>query len=172
MTALCVIVALAAHRRNLFPLVLSFMYAAFFYLIHLSEQLSLMSQLVLSSTLAAILLEIAINSKRRKYIKRFCAVMLLSILNQLIIFCFSFVEAGGVYVAAQASTAIMTVLISAMEFYLLVRIIYGTRRGEPIYSKLSFYLMDCLSIFKPSQKAIHSSIWQERAPNINRTAEQ
>ena len=172
MSAVCGLVILAAHRRNLFPFVLVSMYAAFFYLIHLSEQLSLISQLVLSSTLAAVLLEIAITSKRRKYIKRFCAVMLLSILNQSLIFFFSFVDAGATYIAAQSTTAICTALISAAEIYILIRIVYGAGRGEPIYTKLGLYIVDSISIFKPNQKAIHSSIWKKRETHEYRTSEQ
>ena len=175
MPPLVILVFAAAHRRNLFPFVLTSMCAAFVYLIHLSNQynLSFMSQLVLSATLAAMLCEVALNSKRRKYIKRFCAVMILSILNQILMYSLSFIDAGFYYVAAQASTAVVTALISLAELYILLRIIYGTGRGEPITTAFGIYIMDCLSIFTPNQKALCQSVWQKgTANNYSRTAGQ
>lgn len=171
MAALCGLVILAAHRRNLFPFVLVFMYAAFF-CINESYQDVLTSKVVLESTLAAMLFIVAIESKRRRYIKRFCAVMLLSILNNILMLSLSGIEAGGAYVAAQAFTAFTSVLLSMVEFYILTRIIYGTGRGEPITTALFSNIMDVLSIFSPSKKALPSSVWQKGTANSYRTTGQ
>ena len=170
--ALCVLVALAAHRRNLFPFVLVFMYAAFFY-INESYQDALASKVVLESTLSAMLFMIAIDSKRRKYIKRFCLLMMFSILNNILMLSLSGIEAGGAYVAAQTGTELISVSLSLAGFYILIRIIYGTGRGEPIFTAFGVFIMDYLSIFTPSKKAIHSSVWQKReACDYSRSTEQ
>ena len=169
--ALCVLVALAAHRRNMFPLVLVFMYAAFFY-INESYQDALTSKVVLESTLAAMLFLVAIESRRREYIKRFCLLMLLSIMNNILMLALSSIEAGAAYVAAQASTYLISVLLSLAEFYVLVRIIYGTGRGEPIFTIFIVHVMDRLSIFTPSKKALPSYFWQKGTANNYRAAGQ
>ena len=166
--ALCVLVALAAHRRNLFPFVLVFMYAAFFY-INESYQDALLSKVVLESTLAAMLFLVAFESKGRKYIKRFCLLMILSILNNILMLSLSGIEAGGVYVAAQTFTFLFSASLSVAEFYILTRIIYGTGRGEPITTALFSNIMDVLSIFSPSKKALPSSVWQKGTANSYRT---
>lgn len=170
--ALSGLVILAAHRRNLFPLVLSFMYAAFFYIVHLSEyyELTLDSQLILSATLAAILFEVAIKSKRREYIKRFCALMFLSILNNMLMLALSSFESGGYYVASQIITAYISATLSLAEFYILMRIIYGTGRGQPVHTILSVYFLAALSNFKPSRKALPLNIWQKRETISGRKA--
>ena len=164
-SALCVLVALAAHRRNGFPFVLMFMYAAFFY-INDSYQDVLASKVVLESTLAAMLCMVAVDSKR-KYIKRFCLLMILSILNNILMLSFSGIEAGGAYVAAQVFTSLISSSLSLAEFYILVRIIYGTGRGEPITTDVSVFIMDCLSIFSSNHKALPQSVWQKE-PQIDR----
>ena len=163
--ALCVLVALAAHRRNGFPFVLVFMYAAFFY-INESYQDVLVSKVVLESTLAAILFMVAIDSKRRKYIKRFCLLMILSILNNILMLSLSGIEAGAAYIAAQASTSLISASLSLAEFYILIRIIYGTGRGEPIFTDTSVVIMDYLSVFTSNHKALPQSIWQKE-PQID-----
>jgi hypothetical protein len=160
-SALCVLVALAAHRRNGFPFVLMFMYAAFFY-INDSYQDVLVSKLVLQSTLAAMLCIVALDSKPRKYIKCFCLLMLFSILNNILMLSLSGIEAGAVYVAAQIATSLISTALSLVEFYVLTRIIYGTGRGEPIFTTLIRNFMDVLPVFTSDKKAIHSSIWQKR----------
>ena len=170
--ALCVLVALAAHRRNLFPFVLVFMYAAFF-CINESYQDALVSKVLLESTLAAMLCMVAIESKRRRYIKRFCLLMILSILNNILMLLLSVVlYPGEVYVAAQISTALISASLSLAEFYILVRIIYGTGRGEPIFTIFIINIMDGLSIFTPSKKALPSYFWQKGAANSYREAGQ
>lgn len=158
--ALCVLVALAAHRRNGFPFVLVFMYAAFFY-INESYQDALASKVVLESTLAAMLFLVAFESKGRKYIKSFCLLMLLSILNNILMLSLSGIEAGGAYVAAQTGTELMSVSLSLAGFYILIRIIYGAGRGQPIFTTLIWHIMDVLSIFTSSKKALPESIWQK-----------
>ena len=159
-SALCVLVALAAHRRNGFPFVLMFMYAAFFY-INESYQDVLVSKLVLQSTLAAMLCIVALESKPRKYIKCFCLLMLFSILNNILMLSLSGIEAGAVYVAAQTATSLISTALSLAEFYVLTRIIYGTGRGEPIITDIVRLAMDYLSIFSSSRKALPNSIWQK-----------
>lgn len=172
--ALCGIVALAAYMRNLFPFVLVVMYAAFFYLVNLSFQydISLFSQLILSSTLAAILFEVALQSKRTRYIKRFCSLMILSILNNILMYSLSPIDSGGYYLAAQYSTAFTSFSLSVMEFYYLTRIIYGTRRGEPIIATLSEYIMAVLSNFQYDCEALPASVWKEGTQDIRRQTEQ
>ena len=159
-SALCVLVALAAHRRNGFPFVLMFMYAAFFY-INDSYQDVLVSKLVLQSTLAAMLCIVALESKPRKYIKCFCLLMLFSILNNILMLSLSGIEAGAVYVAAQTTTSLISTALSLAELYVLARIIYGTGRGEPIIADIVRLAVDYLSIFSSSRKALPNSIWQK-----------
>ena len=159
-SALCVLVALAAHRRNGFPFVLMFMYAAFFY-INDSYQDVLVSKLVLQSTLAAMLCIVALESKPRKYIKCFCLLMLFSILNNILMLSLSGIEAGVVYVAAQIATSLISTALSLAELYVLARIIYGTGRGEPIITDIVRLAMDYLSIFSSSRKALPNSIWKK-----------
>jgi hypothetical protein len=173
--ALCGLVVLAAHRRNLFPFVLSFMYAAFFYLIHLSESYAwdLWEQLLVTGTLTAILFDVAISGPRIKYIKSFCLLMVLSILNNILMLVLSPIESGAHYVAAQASTAFISASLSLAEFYVLMRIIYGIGRGEPIFANFIVYIMAGISSFKPLDQALPSSIWQKGSTyNGHRTAEQ
>ena len=161
-SALCVLVALAAHRRNGFPFVLLFMYAAFFY-INESYQDVLASKLVLESTLAAMLFIVAKDSKRRRHINCFCLLMVLSILNNILMLALSPIEAGFYYIAAQEITSLITASLGLAEFYILIRIIYGTGRGEPITTALFSHIMDVLSIFSPSKKALPSYFWQKGA---------
>ena len=160
LAVLCGLVILAAHRRNGFPFVLVSMYAAFFY-INESYQDVLASKVVLESTLAAMLCIVAIDSKRRRYINCFCLLMVLSILNNILMLALSPIESGVYYVAAQASTALISASLSLAEFYILIRIIYGTGRGEPITTTFISHIMDVLSIFTPSKKALPSYFWQK-----------
>jgi len=169
--ALCVLVALAAHRRNGFPFVLVSMYAAFFYINELYQD-ALASKVVLESTLAAMLCLVAMDSKRRRYIKRFCLLMVLSILNNILMLSLSSIDAGSAYVAAQTGTFLISASLSLAEFYVLVRIIYGTGRGEPITTALFSNIVDVLSIFSPSKKALPSSIWQKGKAISYRATEQ
>jgi len=172
--ALCILVALAAHRRNLFPFVLVFMYAAFFYLVNMSFEYdaSITTQMILQSTLAAMLFEIAIQSKRTRYIKRFCSLMILSILNNILIYALNPIEAGVYYEIAQYSTAFISFSLSIAEFYYLTRIIYGTSRGEPIISTLGVNILAVLSHFQHDYKALPASVWQKRAKVIGRQKRQ
>ena len=160
--ALCVLVVLAAHRRNLFPFVLTFMYAAFFY-INESYQDALASKVVLESTLAAMLCMVAMDSKKHRYINSFCFIMILSIINNILMLSLNNIEAGAVYEAAQTGTEFISVSLSLAGFYILIRIIYGTGRGEPITTAFIWHIMDVLSIFAPSKKAIHPSVWQKES---------
>jgi len=174
LAAICGLVILAAHRRNLFPFVLVTMYAAVFYLIDLSfkYEMALSTQLVISGTLAALLFMFAIESKRREFIKRFCFVMILSILNSIFIYALSPIEAGVYYLAAQYSTAFISFSLSIAEFYILTRIIYGTSRGEPIISTLGVNILAVLSHFQYDCKALPASVWQKRAKVIGRQKRQ
>ena len=171
MTAICGLVIFAVSRRRLFPFLLASMYTAFFYLIYVAQtkEISLDSQVLFAGLLSAMLFDFAIEGPRRAYSKRFCAALMLGVIN--LIFMYQAYRVGGdgvFYMSMQITTAITTALISMAEFYFLLRLINGYKRGAPIIERVRDYIMAGLCGFGANKEALPPYIWQSGTKSDNR----
>ena len=177
-SALVVLWIFAGIRGGPFPFKLVSLYSAFFILCAGSNELVISGYLDYSVQILAqfittlFLFELAIQAPRLRYIKRFCAVMILSIASYAFMF-ISYVALEGVaYQVAGAVYNAASFALSIAVVWILIGVINGSSRGDTILIRLRDYFTDGLLRFRLHKKALPASIWQARTTNNSRTTEQ
>jgi len=159
----------AAMRGGPFPLKLTLLYAAFFILSSAtyyfidSRNIDYSVQIVTEFALFLGLFNFASNGPRIKYVKRFCAVMILSMINSIYMFICYISLVGEAY-------GISTIIHSSVSFFLylavvasLIGVINGSSGDIPILKRLHNYFADAFSSMGSNREALPASIWQARA---------
>lgn len=160
MAALAGLCVFAAARGSSFPLKLTALYAALFYLTGYAEQnpYTLEDQIKFSALCSFVICEYVRRGPSVKYKKRFCATMILSITFYIFMYSLKDLEQEA-YLAAQFITSSLTVALSAFEFYLLAKI-NGTNRSDPLFTKICRHFIYGWNGFRPDYQAVSPSVWQ------------
>ena len=170
MTALVVLCVFAATRGSSFPLKLTVLYAALFFLTGYAQEdsYSIEQEIKFSALCSFVICKYVISGPSIKYKKRFCGTMILSITFYILMYSLKDLEQEA-YLAAQFITSSLTVALSAFEFYLLV-MINGTNRSDPIFTKIGRLFIHGWNGFRPDYQAVSPSVWQA-GTTINRQTE-
>ena len=151
--ALIGLVIFAVYRPSLFPLVLTVTYTAIFQASHFIESYEFVEQIIISSTLASMILSFTITfGKDVRYASRFSLCLLLGILNIIVMYSARNLV-DGYNTAAQVATSGLTYTLHIAEYYFLLRMIHGAR-GRRIDKVIIDWCLSGLSVFKPSNSAI------------------
>ena len=169
MTALVVLCVFAALRGSSFPLKLTVLYAALFFLTGYAQEdsYSIEHQIKFSALCSFVICEYVRRSPSIRFKKRFCATMILSMTFYVLMYLLKDLEQEA-YLAAQFITSSLTVALSTVEFLLLVAI-NGTNRSDPLFTKIGRYFIYGWDGFRPDYKALPDSLWAERAPKERQT---
>jgi len=155
------LLALAAHRGGSFPLKLTFMYAAFFYLSHfVTISLSDEYQVLVWALFSFILFDYAHKSKRSPYIDMFCLAMILAIINYILLYVSYIALSGNAYEAASHVYTVASVMLSIADIVLLAGVINGTG-STTAYDGLGKYITNGLSRIFAYMEAPQAYDWPQ-----------
>ncbi len=169
MTALVVLCVFAATRGSSFPLKLTVLYAALFFLTGYAQEDNYLieNQIKFAALCSFVICHYVMRGPSIRFKKRFCATMILSITFYILMYSLKDLEQDA-YLAAQFITSSLTVALSAFEFYLLVAI-NGTNRSDPLFTKIGRYFIYGWNGFKPDYQAVSPHIWQAGTTNQRQT---
>lgn len=168
----------AGIRGGPFPFKLVSLYSAFFILCAGSQKLveagsiDYSVQILLQFVTTLFLFDLAIEAPRLKYIKRFCAIMILSIINYAFMF-ISFITFEGIaYDYASNIYSAILFWLSIAVIWILIGVINGSSRGDSIFIGLYRSLYNGFMHFRLHKEALSPSIWEKGQKIEYRTAEQ
>ena len=169
MAALVGLCVFAALRGSSFPLKLTVLYAALFFLTGYAQEDNYLieNQIKFSALCAFALCEYARRGPSIRFIKRFRAIMILSIGSSILMYSLKDLTEDA-YLIAQLITSVLTIVFSTTEFLLLVAI-NGTNRSDPIYTKLGRLLIHGWNGFRPDYQAVPAVFWQAGTKINNQT---
>ncbi len=168
----------AGIRGGPFPFKLVSVYSAFFILcagsneLVISNHLDYSVQILTQFITTLFLFEIADQAPRLKYIKRFCALMILSIINYTFMFLSYLTLDGLLYDVSIQVYDVVSLVVSVAVVWILIGVINGSNSGDRVLGRLWNFIIDGLLHFRLHKEALPASIWQTRTQNSSRAAEQ
>ncbi len=176
--ALVVLWIYAGIRGGPFPFKLVSVYSAFFILcagsneLVISNHLDYSVQILLQFITTLFLFEIAIQAPRLKYIKRFCALMILAIISYAFMFIGYITLDGLLYDIVCETYEVVSLGLSVAVVWVLIGVINGSSRGDTIFIRLRNSIVNALLHFRQCETAIPPYFWQTGTTSSSRTAEQ
>ena len=127
-------------------------------------------QILIAVTLSYMLFCYAVALKRTVIINSYCAVTILAIINQIVMFNAYTELAGNAYTTAAITYSLAERFLAVIDIILLIGIAHGTNGCAPITSRQWYKNLSSFRSFKFNPQTLQPTPWAERAADRQRKA--